>query len=144
MIAKRLIGVITIKNNIAVQSFSYKKYLPLGDPMILVKNLDRWGVDEILLNIIDRGHTNKGPDFHLISKIKSSNINTPIIYAGGVNNLENAEKLICEGVDRLVIEKILLENFSEFVKIYKRIGSQSLILSMPLNMSKKKEYQNKN
>lgn len=139
MIAKRLIGAITIKNDIGIQSFSYKKYLPLGDPEILVKNLDRWGVDEILLNVIDRGYANKGPNFELISKIKSIKINTPIIYAGGIDSLENAERLICEGVDRLVIEKILLEDYSEFEKIYKRIGSQSLILSMPLKFYNKKK-----
>ena len=37
MISKRIIGVITIKDNIAVQSFGYNNYLPLGDLKILVK-----------------------------------------------------------------------------------------------------------
>ena len=54
MLNKRLIGVITVKNNIAVQSFGYKNYLPIGDPRVLAENLDRWGADEIHVNCIDR------------------------------------------------------------------------------------------
>ena len=41
---KRLIGIITVKDNIAVQSFGYRKYLPLEKPEILAKNLDIWGI----------------------------------------------------------------------------------------------------
>ena len=41
MIRKRLVGVITVKDSLAVQSFGYKNYLPLGNPEILVENLDR-------------------------------------------------------------------------------------------------------
>ena len=129
MISKRIIGVITVKNNIAVQSFGYGRYLPIGDPKILVKNLNRWGVDEILVNVIDRWNKNKEPDFQLISKIKDLNITTPIIYGGAINNLENAKKLIRNGVDRLLVEKIIINDFDQFNKIYNEIGSQSLIFS---------------
>ena len=41
MLKKRLIGAITVKNGIAVQSFGYKKYLPIGSPKVIVENLDR-------------------------------------------------------------------------------------------------------
>ena len=46
------------------------------------------------------------------------------------------KKLIRNGVDRLLLEKIIINDFDEFNKIYNEIGSQSLILSMPI---KKKE-----
>ena len=49
MFKKRIIGVITIYNNLAVQSFSYSKILPLGNPKILLENLDRWNTDEIII-----------------------------------------------------------------------------------------------
>ena len=34
---KRFVGVITVKDRIAVQSIAFKKYLPIGDPVILAK-----------------------------------------------------------------------------------------------------------
>ena len=54
MLKKRLIGVITVKDDWAVQSIGYKSYLPLGKPKIIAENLDRWGVDEIICLSIDR------------------------------------------------------------------------------------------
>ena len=70
MIKKRLIGTVVVKNGIAVQSFSYGKYLPLGKPEIIIKNLDRWGVDEILINVIDRSKNKLDPNFELLKKFK--------------------------------------------------------------------------
>ena len=46
MIPKRLIGVVIVKDGWAVQSFGYRRWLPLGRPEVLVENLDRWGADE--------------------------------------------------------------------------------------------------
>ena len=58
---KRLIGIITVLNGWAVQSFGYKKYLPIGRPHIIAENLDRWGADEIIILSIDRSRHSLGP-----------------------------------------------------------------------------------
>ena len=80
MIKKRLSALIVVKNNIAVQSFSYNSYLPIGRPDLLIENYDRWGVDEIIILAIDRTKDNVGPDFKLLEKISKLKIMTPIIY----------------------------------------------------------------
>ena len=51
---KRLISAINIFDKIAVQSKSFKDYLPIGSPEILVENLSRWNSDEILLQFFNR------------------------------------------------------------------------------------------
>ncbi len=148
MINKRLIGSIVIKNNWAVQSFGYKKYLPLGNPISLVKNLNRWGVDEILINVIDRSNSNLGPDFNLLKEIQSLNIDTPLIYSGGIQNLHHAKEVFSLGADRIVIESIIENNFNELKKIVSYIGSQSIIASIPIVKKKEKifkyNYKDKN
>ena len=50
MLNKRLIGIVTVRQGWAVQSFCYNRYLPLGRPEFIVENLDRWGADEILIH----------------------------------------------------------------------------------------------
>ena len=70
METRRIIGVVTVKNGLAVQSFGYEKYYPLGRPEIFDKNLTL-GADEILLNLIDRSPKNNGPDFDLINNCLS-------------------------------------------------------------------------
>ena len=83
MLKKRLIGVVTIKNGWAVQSFGYQRYLPLGKPECLVENLDRWGADEILVHVIDRSVSGEGPDYELLEKFARLGLGTPLIYGGG-------------------------------------------------------------
>ncbi|MDC1476372.1 HisA/HisF-related TIM barrel protein [Pelagibacteraceae bacterium] len=138
---KRLIGVITIKNNIAVQSFSYKKYLPIGKPEILAKNLDRWGADEILLNVIDANSYNKEPNYAVLEKILNLKLSTPIIYGGGILDVKNALKVIKFGADRILIETILYSDLYKVRKISETLGAQSLVASIPLISHNKNIYQ---
>ena len=53
MLKKRLTAAVTIKNGLVVQSFGYNRYLPIGKPRVVIENLDRWGCDEIFIQIID-------------------------------------------------------------------------------------------
>lgn len=128
----RLISSILVKNKVAVQSFRYENYLPLGKVKCLVKNLDRWNSDEILINCIDRSIKMKGPDFDLLKVISKENISTPIIYGGGIRNLQDAINVIKSGADRVLIETLVFKNILEIEKISKVLGSQALILSLPL------------
>jgi imidazole glycerol-phosphate synthase subunit HisF len=129
---KRLIGVITVKDNIAVQSFGYKRYLPVGKPEILAKNLDLWGADEILINDIDRSIKFKEPNFSLLEKISNLKLSTPIIYSGGIKNVDDAVNVIKFGSDRIMFETVFFKNSQMVKKISSKIGAQGLILSLPV------------
>ena len=136
MLRKRIIGTVLVRDNIAVQSFSYNKYLPLGDPIVLIDNLEHWGVDEIALVVMDRG--NKGPDLELIRKISSRGLLTPLIYAGGIKTSENAISVIRHGAERLIIDSLLFDDLASIKEISYQIGAQALIASMPLIISDNK------
>ena len=136
MLKKRIVGTVIVRDNIAVQSFSYNKYLPLGDPIVLIENLERWGVDEIALVVIDRG--NNGPDLELIKKISSKGLSTPLIYGGGIKKSEEAISTIRQGAERLIIDSLIFDDSEEVKEISHKIGAQALIASMPLVISDKK------
>ena len=130
---KRLIGVVTVKNGWAVQSFGYNSYLPLGRPEVLVENLDRWGADEILVQVIDRSLKKLGPDFHLIEKIGDIGVSTPIIYGGGIRHQHDAVGVIQKGADRISLDNIFFENPNSVREIAHFLGSQALIGSLPVH-----------
>lgn len=134
MALKRIIGVVTVKGGMAVQSIGFNKYLPLGDPVILVENLDKWGADEILLQCIDRTILGVGPDYDLISKIARSGIATPLIYGGGISSVDCAAKAFACGADRLVVESMIRDAPKRLIDIASRFGSQSLIASFPVTL----------
>ena len=136
MLKKRLTGAVTVKNGLVVQSFGYDRYLPVGKPRVVVENLDRWGVDEIFIQVIDRSSYNLGPDIGLIEDISSSGILTPIMYAGGITNENQAAQVIKSGVERVCLDGLLHSNPCEVKKIANRLGSQAIVGSIPVGIEK--------
>lgn len=144
MLKKRVIGVITVKDNWAVQSLGYRRYLPLGRPEILAENLDRWGADEVLLQCIDRSPQHLGPNYELIERVAACGLSTPLIYAGGVRCAAEALRVINVGADRIAIDSLFDTLFDADEKISSAnrniqeisecVGAQALITSMPLSM----------
>ena len=133
MLKKRLIGVVTVTNGWAVQSFGYHRFLPLGKPECMVENLDRWGADEILVQVIDRSEASLGPDFDLLGRLGSLGLGTPLIYAGGIRSVSDGVQLVQLGADRLVIDSLLHEDLSTVRELSEQLGAQALIASLPLS-----------
>jgi cyclase len=133
MVKKRIVGVVTIKDNWVVQSFGYKKYLPIGRPECIIENLDRWGADEILVQVIDRSFYSKGPDFELLSRIGKLSLSTPIVYGGGIRDVNDAINVIKHGADRLIVDYILRNKLETIHELASSLGSQAIIASLPIH-----------
>jgi cyclase len=127
-----LIGVVTVRDGIAVQSFRYRRYLPLGRPEILVENLDRWGADEILVQAIDRSNPAAGPDFALLDRLGALALSTPLIYAGGIRHADDARMVVEHAADRIVVGSLLHDDPDEVRNIADILGSQAVIASLPI------------
>ena len=111
----RIIGSLIVRDNFVVQSFGFKKYLPVGSVKICCENLDNWNVDEINITCIDRSANNLIKNFELIKNISNSGISTPITYSGGIRNLNDAEMVIAKGADRICINNLFMTN-SSYIK----------------------------
>jgi imidazole glycerol-phosphate synthase subunit HisF len=133
MLSKRFIGVVTVLNGRAVQSFGYRRYLPLGNPEVLIENLDRWGVDEIILQCIDRSRCNLGPDFELLERVGNMGLSTPLVYAGGLRSGEDAARVVKLAADRVAFDILLHDNPDEIRDAGRRLGAQALIAALPLS-----------
>jgi len=135
VLKKRLIGVVTVRQGLAVQSISYQRYLPLGKPEVLIENLDRWGADEILIQCIDRSSAENGPDFSLLKSVGALGLSTPLIYAGGIRNTEDAVKVISLGADRISVDSMLWDAPHQLERVSRILGTQSLIAHMPVRVN---------
>ena len=83
------------------------------------------------------------PNFFVIDEIKNTKCSTPIIYGGGITNLNDAKILFNSGVDRIMIENLFFNNPQECLKIINSIGSQSVILSLSMMGMKIINYKDK-
>lgn len=135
MIKKRVIGVVTVKDGWAVQSFGYDRYLPLGTPEVLIENLDRWGADEIILQCIDRSAHHDGPDLKLLERVSRKGLSTPLIYAGGIRTAEHAVAAVKSGADRICVDALLHDAPEILEALSAPLGAQAVIASLPLSRS---------
>ena len=134
---KRIIGCICLKKDIAVQSIGFKKYLPIGNPLTIAKNLQNWNVDEIL--IMNISPINK-INYEFVEKL-TSEINIPIQYSGSITSLSDAKKLISMGIDKVVLRSILdIKQIDKIKLIQSHLGKQSLVGSLPIGEIDKKFY----
>jgi cyclase len=132
MVKKRVIGVVTVRGNLAVQSVSYNTYYPLGDPVLLAENLDRWGADEIFVQCIDRSIDAKGPNFDLVSRISKAGISTPVMYGGGIGSVHDAVRVVNLGADRVVVDSLLWTDPTIVPQIARELGIQAIIGNLPV------------
>ena len=81
MAKNRIISLINILDGIVVQSYQFKKYLPIGDPKIAIDYMYNWGIDEIILLDIKNSLSKKN---YLIKNLKfiTKNCQTPVSQAG--------------------------------------------------------------
>ena len=138
MLKKRLVGVITVKDGWAVQSFGYRRHLPLGRPECLAENLDRWGADEILVLCIDRSRNNLGPDLSLVQRLGGLGLSTPLTYGGGIRTADEAVAVIQAGAERICVDAALHDTPQSVREMAAHLGAQALIAVLPLALKEGK------
>lgn len=134
MLKKRLVGVITVKDGWAVQSFGYRRHLPLGRAEVLAENLDRWGADEILIQCVDRSPRGAGPDLALLERVSRAGLSTPLIYCGGIATVEQAVTAVKAGADRICVDALLHDDLSIVAELGVPLGAQAVIAALPVSL----------
>ena len=135
MLNQRLIGVVTVKDGWAVQSFGYSRWLPMGKPECVVENLDRWGADEILILCLDRSRRRLGPDFATLERLKRLNLATPLIYGGGIRSAEDGVAVVHLGADRVCVDALLRDDLSAVHRLSRQLGAQAVMAALPLSVT---------
>ena len=130
MLRKRLLGAVVVRQGWAVQSFGYRRWLPLGKPECLVENRDRWGADGIVVLAIDR--RDQGPDLQLIEGLGALGLSTPLTYGGGLSTEEHARAAVRAGAERLVLDAVLSHDPNAVAAMASAVGVQALVASLPL------------
>ena len=133
MLRKRLLGAVVVRQGWAVQSFGYRRWLPLGKPECVVQNLDRWGADGIVVLAIDRG--DQGPDLDLIERLGALGLSTPLTYGGGLATEDHARAAVRAGAERLVLDTVLSLNPQAVSAMASAVGVQALVAALPLLQS---------
>ena len=136
----RLIPVLLLRNGWLVQSKQFRRYQNLGNPISAVKRLSEWASDELIyLDITsddsydmrrdDLGHPNRHSIFEIIEDVSKVAF-MPITVGGRIRTLQDIEKRLSLGADKVAINTIAIENPLFVEAAAKEFGSQCIVVSI--------------
>jgi len=129
MLKSRLIPCIITKGNLVVQSYNFKKYLPIGDVKTAIEFFVNWDVDEIILIDIDATIENRKPNIELI-EWAATECFVPLTVGGGIREISDIRNLLNAGADKICINNVSISN-PDFVKGSSEIfGAQCITVSI--------------
>jgi len=130
----RLIPVLTIDGLKLVKTVKFKNPKYLGDPINAIKIFNEKEVDEIAILDITASTENKSPNFKLIEEMASECF-MPLAYGGGIKTIEDIKTLFSLGVEKIILNSILLHHSEIITKAAELYGSQSIVVSLDTKKS---------
>ena len=126
MLNSRITPCLLIDNDELYKTVKFKSPKYVGDPLNAVRIFNEKEVDELLVLDITSTQKNKEPDWTLISHI-SRECRMPLCYGGGVNTVEQVEKLVSLGVEKVAIGYAAFFKPEMVRKAIDRVGKQSIV-----------------
>jgi cyclase len=125
----RVIPVLLLKNDILYKGVNFKGHKYIGDPINAVKIFNEKEVDELVF--LDIGATLSGaqPNYEFLNHVASECF-MPLCYGGGVNKLEQIEKLLYAGVEKICINTAAVENEAFIKEATEEYGSSTIMVSI--------------
>jgi imidazole glycerol-phosphate synthase subunit HisF len=131
MLRPRVIPCLLIKNKGLVKSVHFKNYKYLGDPINAVRIFNEKAVDELIVIDIDATVDNREPDYKMIEDL-ASECRMPLCYGGGIKSVEQAQKIIGLGVEKVAVSSAAIDNPSLITKIALQVGNQSVVVVLDI------------
>ena len=131
MLRPRVIPVLLLKNTGLVKSVKFKNHRYVGDPINAIKIFNDKEVDELIFLDIDASKNNTPPNFELISQIASECF-MPVCYGGGITKLDQIEKILKLGIEKISINSNCLIDENFIKKASKVFGSSTIVVSIDI------------
>ena len=110
-----------------VKTVQFKKPVYVGDPINALKIFNEKEVDELIFLDITASKKNTEPNYALIQELASECF-MPFAYGGGINRLEQINKILMIGVEKIIINKAAIDNIG-FVREATKVFASSTIIT---------------
>lgn len=132
----RIIPTLLYKNNL-VKGKKFKSWRVVGNIYQMIKLYNLREVDELIF--FDINATNSGKiQFDLIDEIADECF-VPLTIGGGVKTIDDIEKLLKVGADKVCINTAAVENLDFVKSAIDKYGSQCIVISIDYKMSQSKD-----
>jgi cyclase len=129
MLKKRIIPVQLLINNRLVKTVNFGSYKDAGDPISSSRIYSQQDTDELVFLNIDRKKRDINELIPLIRKV-SEVCFMPLSVGGGIKYLKDAEQLIENGADKIVINSTCYTKPELIREIADKFGVQAVVISI--------------
>jgi cyclase len=129
MFRPRIIPVLLLNGSTLVKSIKFKNFNYIGDPINAVKIYNDLKADELVFLDINATKENRTIRSSFVSEL-SEETNMPFAVGGGIKSLDDIQKIISAGAEKVIINSEAVRN-PEFIKeATKHFGTSTIVVCM--------------
>lgn len=129
MLAKRIIPCLDIKDGQTVKGINFVNLREAGDPVELARLYSEQGADELVFLDITASHEGRKTFTSLVKRI-AANISIPFTVGGGIHELQDVDRLLHAGADKVSINSAAIRQPHLIDDIAGHFGSQVCVLAV--------------
>ena len=134
MLKKRIIPVQLLLNNRLVKSIQFASFRDVGDPVASSKVYNSQFADELIFLNVARDNKTVEPLKQVLDKV-SQVCFMPLAVGGGIRTYEDAEYLIRNGADKVVLNTACYSNQDLITKIANTFGTQAVVVCVDVHLN---------
>ena len=129
MLKNRIIPCLDVKNGRVVKGINFVDLKDAGDPVEQAKIYSDGGADEICFLDITASNENRDIIYDVVEKT-SKKCFVPLTVGGGIRSVEDINKLLNHGADKVSINTAAVENSKVVLDSSKKFGSQCIVVAI--------------
>ncbi len=129
MLKNRIIPCLDVKNGRVVKGINFVDLKDAGDPVEQAKIYSDSGADEICFLDITASNENRDTIYEVVKKT-SKKCFVPLTVGGGIRSIEDINKLLNCGADKVSINTAAVQNSKVVIDSSKKFGSQCIVVAI--------------
>ena len=129
MLKNRIIPCLDVKNGRVVKGINFIDLKDAGDPVEQAKIYSDGGADEICFLDITASNENRDTIYYVIERT-SKKCFVPLTVGGGVRGVEDINKLLNCGADKVSINTAAVQSPEMIIESSKKFGSQCIVVAI--------------
>ncbi len=140
MLAKRIIPCLDVKNGETVKGTCFVNLRSAGDPVELGRTYSSQGADELVFLDITASHEGRKTFTSVVRRVAEA-VNIPFTVGGGINELEDVERLLAAGADKVSVNSAALRRPGLIDEISRRFGAQVCVVAIDAGKEESGEWE---
>lgn len=129
MITKRIIPCLDVKNGRVVKGVQFEGLSDVSSPVELGKYYSDCGADELVFYDITASAEGRALFTDILTEV-AQNIFIPLTVGGGINTLEDFDRVLKCGADKVSVNSGVIKNPQLIEEAAKKYGDQCVVLSV--------------